>query len=291
MKRILVTGATGNVGKEVINYLYKSDNASVIIVAARNIKTAKNTFSNFPKLFFRNFDFESPYSFDSAFRDVDILFLLRPPQISEIDKFFRPLLESAKRNRIKKVVFLSVQGAAKSKVIPHNKIERLIKLNKFKYIFIRPSYFMQNLTTTLLPEIVENQTITLPSGRAKFNWIDVKNIGEVLAILINSFEEFQDRAYDITGTENRSFKEVTELMTQITGTKFRFNNINPISFYFKKRKNGVPHGFAMVMTILHFLPRLQKDPEISNHYFKLTGNKTTTLKDFIHRKKGKLMSL
>jgi len=288
MNRILITGATGNIGMEVVHYLYELENESEIIVAVRNIEGAKNKFPNCPELALRRFDFEEQNSFNGAFIEIDILFLLRPPQISEVDKYFKPLLESALKNGIKKVVFLSVQGAEKSKVIPHNKIEHLIKSNGFKYIFVRPSYFMQNLTTTLLPEILENQTITLPSGKAKFNWIDVKNIGEVSAVLIKSFDKYQNSAYEITGTENKNFQEVTEIMTEITEAKFRFKSINPISFYFKKRKSGVKSGFAIVMTILHFLPRLQKEPEISDNFFKLTGKKTTTLKEFIIREKERI---
>ncbi len=288
MKRILITGATGNIGTEVVRYLYELDDESEIIVAVRNIESAENIFTHLPKLSFRTFDFEKQNTFNDAFKDINIIFLLRPPHISEVDKYFQPLLESAKKNGIEKIVFLSVQGAEKSKVIPHNKIERLIKLNDFKYIFVRPSYFMQNLTTTLLPEILENQTITLPSGQAKFNWIDVKNIGEASAVLIKSFDTYQNSAYEITGTENKNFQEVTEIMSEITGTKFRFKNINPISFYIKERKSGMQRGFAIVMTILHFLPRLQKEPEISNNYFKLTAKKTTTLKQFISREKEKI---
>jgi hypothetical protein len=40
---------------------------------------------------------------------------------------------------------------------------------------------MQNLTTALLPEIKKHQSITLPSGKGVFNWIDVKNIAEAIA--------------------------------------------------------------------------------------------------------------
>lgn len=288
MKRILITGATGNIGTEVVHYLFELEKESEIILAVRNIESAKSKFPNYTKLAFRTFDFKEQNTFDSAFKDIDIIFLLRPPHISEVDKYFQPLLQSAQENGIEKVVFLSVQGAEKSKVIPHNKIERLIKSNNFKYIFVRPSYFMQNLTTTLLPEILENQTITLPSGQAKFNWIDVKNIGEVSAVLIKSFEKYQNKVFEITGTENKNFQEVTEIMTEITGIKFRFKSINPISFYFKKKKSGLKSGFAVVMTILHFLPRLQKEPEISDNYYKLTGKKTTSLNEFIKREKGRI---
>jgi uncharacterized protein YbjT (DUF2867 family) len=288
MKKILLTGATGNIGSEVIHYLLASDTEVEIIGAVRDIKSARKRFLDEKKLSFRWFDFEKIESFKSAFSDIDILFLLRPPHISQVEKIFRPLLQSAKKNGIEKVVFLSVQGAEKSKVIPHNKIEHLIKSNNFKYIFVRPSYFMQNLTTTLLPEILENQTITLPSGQAKFNWIDVKNIGEASAVLIKSFGKYQNKIYEITGTENKNFQEVTTIMTEITGTKFRFQNINPISFYFKKRKSGVPSGFAIVMTILHFLPRFQKEPMISNNYQKITGKQPTTLTEFMKREKQKM---
>lgn len=291
MKRILITGATGNIGTEVIHSLYELNVAFEIIAAVRNIERAKRKLSGYPRLKFRQFDFEAfpaLASDGSEFMGIDTLFLLRPPHISQIEKYFQPLLKSAQENGIKNIVFLSVQGAEKSKVIPHNKIERLIKSLGFTYIFVRPSYFMQNLTTTLLPEILDKKTITLPSGKAKFNWIDVKNIGEASARLILSFEKYQNKAYEITGTENKNFAEVAAIMSAIIGENFSYNRINPINFYFKKRKEGVEKGFALVMTILHFLPRFQKEPEISANYKKLTGKDPTTIAAFIHREKDNL---
>ncbi|MBN3583897.1 NmrA family NAD(P)-binding protein [Algoriphagus aestuarii] len=288
MKRILVTGATGNIGHEVVHYLSEIHSDSSIFAAVRTIEKAKKDFKNYPNLHYRQFDFENENTYSTAFAQIDILFLLRPPHISDVEEIFRPLLNSAQKNGIAKIVFLSVQGAEKSKVIPHNKIEKLIQELQFDYIFVRPSYFMQNLTTTLLPEILNKRRITLPSGSAKFNWIDVKNIGEATSYLISQFEEYQNQAYEITGTENKNFGDVANLMTEITGEKISFKNINPISFYFRKKKEGVTSGFAMVMTILHFLPRLQSEPEISDNYQKLTGKVPTTLKEFIEREKRKI---
>ncbi|KAA3642599.1 MAG: NmrA-like family protein [Bacteroidetes bacterium] len=187
-----------------------------------------------------------------------------------------------------KVVFLSVQGAEKSKVIPHNKIERLIQEFQFNSIFVRPSYFMQNLTSTLLPELINKRSITLPSGSAKFNWIDVKNISEVTANLILKFDNYRDQSYEVTGRENKNFGEVARIISSVLGEKIRFFSINPISFYFRKRREGVQNAFAMVITILHFLPRLQAEPKISDNYQKLTGKVPTTLQEFIEREKDKL---
>jgi uncharacterized protein YbjT (DUF2867 family) len=289
MKRILVTGATGNIGSEVIHYLSKLDSEVETVAAVRNVDKGKIKFAEYPNLSFRQFDFENTATFKSAFNKVDILFLLRPPHISKVDIFFRPLLNSAKKNGIKNLVFLSVQGAEKNRVIPHNKIEHLIVEFGFNYIFVRPSYFMQNLTTTLLSEILNNKSITLPSGNAKFNWIDTKNIGEASAHLLSNFDNYQKKSFEITGTENKNFREVSRLITEIIGEKIRYNSINPISFYIKKRKEDIESGFAMVMAIIHFLPRFQSEPQISKNYQLLTGKVPTTLRDFIIREKEKIM--
>ena len=290
MKRILITGATGNIGLEVVHYLTKINSDYEVLAAVRNIEKAREIFKTNSDLHFRQFDFENESTYTEAFDQIDILFFLRPPHISDVEKVFRPLFKAAQENGINKVVFLSVQGAEKSKLIPHNKIERLIQEFGFKFIFVRPSYFMQNLTTTLLPEIIHKRKLTLPSGKAKFNWIDVKNIGEVSAILITKFEHYQNQAYDITGSENKSFGEVIELMSAISQKKIRFESINPISFYFQKKKEGLKAGFAMVMTILHFLPRLQAEPEISDNYQKMTGKAPTTIQEFLEREKELIRS-
>jgi uncharacterized protein YbjT (DUF2867 family) len=286
MKQVLVTGATGNIGQEVVQSLCQLELAASCIVAARNTEKAQRQFAHFPALNYRLFDFEDQQTFHSAFYGIDVLFLLRPPHISKVEEYFMPLLRSAWDCGIRKVVFLSVQGAEKSKVIPHNQIEALIRSFGFDYIFVRPSYFMQNLTTTLFSEIQETRSITLPAGKAVFNWIDVKDIGKVCATLINTFDSHKNQAFEITGTENKNFEEVAALMSSVMGFQIRYHSINPISFYLSKRKRGVESGFAIVMSILHFLPRFQKEPEISGNYKMLTGQEPTVLKEFVLRERS-----
>ncbi|HRZ96987.1 MAG TPA: NAD(P)H-binding protein, partial [Paludibacter sp.] len=126
MKQILITGATGNVGFEVIRFLDKIDTPNKIIAGVRNIESAKKVLNEFTNIDYVNFDFERPETFDNALQNIDTVFLLRPPHISDVKKYFRPLVQKIKEHKVKEVVFLSVQGAEKSKVIPHNKIERLI---------------------------------------------------------------------------------------------------------------------------------------------------------------------
>lgn len=287
MRNILITGATGNIGFEVIRFLSKIDSTNKIIAGVRNIDKAKAVFYDYPNLEYVHFDFEDFNTFDNALTDIDTIFLLRPPHISDIDRYFSPLISKIKDNNINQIVFLSVQGAEKSKVIPHNKIERLIIENGLDHIFLRPSYFMQNLTITLINDIKSKREIILPSGTAKFNWIDIENIGEVGAILLDKFQVYKNQPIEITGLENENFDKITSLINETISNPIRYKNINPLKFFRIKKQEGMAKGMIIVMILLHFLPRFQKKPRISDFYERLTGKKPTDLKTFIQREKNK----
>ena len=283
MKRILITGATGNAGFETIRFLFENNSSNKIIAGVRNIERAKNKFSGFPDIQFAEFDFEDENTFDEALKNIDTIFLLRPPHISDVKKYFAPLIEKMKAKQVSEIVFLSVQEAEKSSIIPHHKIERLIADSGLSYIFLRPSYFMQNLTTTLLNDIQNKQEIILPAGKAKFNWVDVNNIGEVAALLLLQFERYKNQAIELTGCENADFYKVVNLLNETAGTEIRYRSVNPLKFYSIKRKEGMKPGMIMVMTLLHFVRRFQKEPRISGFYERLTGKEPTTLKEFFER--------
>lgn len=67
MSNILITGATGNIGFEVIRFLTKIDSSNKIVAGVRNIEKAKNIFKNYPDLKFTHFDFED---FDTLRRKI-----------------------------------------------------------------------------------------------------------------------------------------------------------------------------------------------------------------------------
>lgn len=273
--KILLTGASGNVGSATHRWLKKISPSPSIYLASRHPKSENDVL----------FDFLNASTYAKAFTGIDLLFLLRPPQISDVNKYFAPLLQTAKEKGIQKIVFLSVQGVEKSSIIPHHKIEKLIVEGGFHYVFLRPGYFMQNLTTTLLSEIKAKQTISLPAGKAVFNWIDVENIGEFAAHMILHFDLHKNRAYEITGKENLSFFEVAEKMRNILDEDIRYRPMNLLSFFFLKKKQGVATPFILVMIMLHFLPRFQSAPPISNWYMQITGKEPTPIKAFLRREK------
>ena len=287
MGQLLITGATGNVGRYVLRHLYAAAEGNTIIAAVRNPDSTDEVLAPYPNLARRRFDFNDPGTYAAAFAGIDRLFLLRPPAISDVRAVFAPLLTAARESGLHQIVFLSVQGVEQSAVIPHHKIENLIQEFGFAYIFVRPSYFMQNLTTTLLDEIRRDQTITLPAGTAKFNWVDTENIGAACARLLLNFPAHRNEAIEITGPENLNFGQAAHLLTEVTGRDVRYRSVNPFRFFLRKWRAGTPAGFALVMTLLHFLPRLQAEPHVSDSYQKLTGERPTSLGEFIVREHGR----
>jgi len=148
--KILVTGASRNIGLVLIKSLSKMDEQIDIIAGGFDVEKSKKKLSAFKNLSFRHVDFSRPTTFSEALEGIDILFLLRPPQLADVEKYFRPFLTKAKEMKIGKIMFLSVQDIENQKFIPHHKLEKLILKLDFKYIFLCPGYLMQNLTTTLL---------------------------------------------------------------------------------------------------------------------------------------------
>lgn len=290
MKRILVIGATGNIGQEVIKHLSLLNEDMEIIAGVRDIEQSKSQFAEYNHVKFARFDFNDAETFKAASNDIDVVFLLRPPHIADVNKYFKPLLDAFQANGVGKIVFLSVQGAEKSRVIPHHKIEKLIRFMQFDFVFLRPSYFMQNLTTTLLTDIQKESRIVLPAGKAVFNWVDGSNVGEVAANVLVDFDLYNNKAFEVTGYENKDFYTVIEEMNQALGTDIHYKSVNPLVFYRYKKKQGYRRGMILVMMFLHLIPRFQKAPAISQFYESVTGKKPTSVQAFIEREKSVFLS-
>lgn len=285
MRKILVTGATGNIGMEVIAHLYPLREGMIIAAGVRDFYKSKAKFAAYPNIALVEFDFENSATFEHALDGVDCVFLLRPPHISDVKSVFYPLLESLEKLSVNQVVFLSVQGVEKSTVIPHYKIEKRIQQGALDYVFLRPGYFMQNLTTTLLADIRVHNKIILPAGKAVFNWIDVKDIGAVAARVIRQFDAYKNTAIEITGTENLNFYQVAAKMSKTLGRSIQFRSVSILRFFIHQKKRGMKTGMILVMIMLHFLPRFQRPPRISNACEAIIGKKPSPLQEFLEREK------
>jgi uncharacterized protein YbjT (DUF2867 family) len=287
MKKVLITGATGNVGMAVIKSLNKIPHALHIIAGIRDFSTDKEKLADY-KMDFVKFDFMDFATYRPALEGCQILFLLRPPQISDTGKYFKPLIEIAKEVGIKHIIFLSVQGVEKSTIIPHHKIEKLIVDSKIPYTFLRPAYFMQNFLGSLHHDLVANKRIFLPAGNAKFTLVDVQDIGDVAAEIIVNLTKHVNKSYELTNNEKLTFKEMAMQLSEGLETEITYKSPNLFTFYWTKRKEKMPFMLIMVMIMLHYLPRFQKEPRNTEGVKNIIGREPITFNQFIKDNKTSL---
>jgi len=284
MTKVLITGATGNVGMAVIDALSKQKTKLDIYAGLRNIEADKIKLSNY-EIKFLKFDFTDTNTYKEALNGCDILFLLRPPQISDVKKYFEPIINTCKEMAVKHIIFLSVQGVEKSKIIPHHKIEKLIVECGISYTFLRPAYFMQNFTTTLHNDLINKQLIYLPAGKAKFTLIDVRDIASVTASILTNIDQHVNKAYELTCKEKLTFSEMAAVLSKHLGVQIQFKSPNLISFFISKKREKLPTMLILVMIMLHYFPRFQNEPKLSDWVEKLTGSPPITFEQFVNDNK------
>ncbi len=280
MKRVLITGATGNVGMALVKSLSKMSHTLQIVAGVRDISKDKAKLADY-KIDFVTFDFMDTTTYKPALEACDMLFLLRPPQISDTEKYFKPLVKIAKETGIKHIVFISVQGVEKSTIIPHHKIEKLIVDSKINYTFLRPAYFMQNFLGSLHNDLVNKKKIFLPAGNAKFTLIDVRDVGEVAATILINPTKYLNKSYELTANEALNFSEMAEQLSKGLGTPITYQSPNLLHFYWQKRKEKMPFAFILVMIMLHYLPRFQKTPKNTEGVKNILGKEPMTFYQFI----------
>ncbi len=287
-ERILITGATGNVGLETLRNLMKRSDAGnrTILAGVRDLATAKQEIDVQPDAF-AYMDFACPGSFDAALAGVSRVLLVRPPDLADVDLYFKPFVEAMKRAEVKQVVFLSLQGVENNRidgspVTPHHKIEKLIVEAGLPFTFLRPGFFMQNLSTTHRNEIKDHDIIFVPAGPGKTSFVDVRDVGAAAALVLSSpGTEHLNRGYELTGPEALSYGEVADILTKVLGRKITYRNPSALRFIWQKwQKENTPLGLTLVMVALYTISKLGKAARLSDELERLLKRRPGSFRQF-----------
>ena len=114
MEKVLVTGATGNVGAEVVKTLELTNMQTLSAVLRQ--EDIKKFSSNKAVVF----DFENSNTWEPALKGVDRVFLMRLPAIADVKTYLFPFIDLLLQEGIKHIVFLSLQGVSFNPLTPHH---------------------------------------------------------------------------------------------------------------------------------------------------------------------------
>ena len=275
MSKILITGATGNVGRELVKICAR-ENVEAVAAVSDFAKSAGRFPANTEP---REFDFTRPDTFAKAMRDVSKVFLMRPPAVSNVRRDTFPFLEYCCRERVEQIVFLSLLGAEKLFFTPHRKIELEILRLDVPYTFLRPSFFMQNLATTHRDEIKNQSEILVPAGKGKTSFVDARDVA-FAAFQSLSGARCLNKSYELTGSEALSYFKVAEILSDVLNKPIVYRNPSLLSFIWRNWRKHKNLSFVLVMAIIYSTARFGRAGLISEDLPKLLKRKLISFQQF-----------
>lgn len=195
---ILITGATGDIGVELVKILSGAGQSARAFVRNR----ARCQAITILGIELVEGDFAKPETFMPALDGVDRLFLLIPSS-SEVEQQQRNFVDAAKRSKVRHLVKVSQlaadEPAAGRFQRYHAAVEKQIPKSGIPYTFLRPNLFMQGLLN-FRSTISSEGAFYAPAGDAKVSIVDVRDIASVAARALTEWGH-AGKTYDITGPE------------------------------------------------------------------------------------------
>src|SRR5881396_1212804 len=219
-KTVLVTGATGTVGRDVANLLSKK--GAAVRAGVRDQAKARKQFG--ADIALATFDFEDDASFPGALKGVEKVFLLpllMPNQVEVTNAF----VDAAKRAGVRHIVKLSAIGADASPPYTfgkwHAENEQHIRESGLAFTFLRPNSFMQNFITYFPPR---KGAIYLPWGTGTASFVDTRNIASVAAEVLTS-DGHEEKIYTLTGPAALGIADVARILSEAVGREFKYVDV------------------------------------------------------------------
>lgn len=273
---IFVTGATGTVGRGVVDALIAK--GEKVIAAIRDDRDAELLPDGVEG---RPFHFGATSAeLEAVLEGTDRLFLMRPPQIADVQTQLFPLIDAARDRGIRQTVFLSMQGVQLNRATPHHAVEAYMRDIDAPYTFLRPNFFMQNLSTTYAAEIRERGIIYVPAGRSFTALIDARDIGRVAA---TTFTEpgHTRKAYTLSGEHSLSYHHIARIMTEVLGRTITYARPTEKDYLAHLAADGKPQDYIDVQKMIYRIVRFNLSALPNRTVRKLTGVPATPFEQFV----------
>jgi uncharacterized protein YbjT (DUF2867 family) len=218
---ILVTGASGTVGRAVLNEVARSGAKHKAMYRSAN-EAAKAP----PATQTVIADFAKKETLAAALKDVDSVYLVCSP-IPDLVQLEGNMIDASVAAGVKHIVLNSALGAgdyAKSFPSWHRKVEDKLKATGISFTILRPNSFHQNVVTYFAPSIRTQGVFYSSMGDTHVSFVDVRDIAVVAAKALAGGEH-SGKTYELNGPEALSYSEVAEKISKHAGRKVQYVDI------------------------------------------------------------------
>jgi NAD(P)H dehydrogenase (quinone) len=277
-RKILVTGATGQIGGALVRLL-AGESGLQVVAAARNPGKAKSLGVPVVMLDYDRVDTLTP-----ALDGIDSVFMVTGYTVDML-KQSKAFINAAKRASVKYIVHLGAPGDDDTQVGHwgwHQFVERYIEWSGISYTHLRPEIFMQNLLGYGGAKAEGKGVIRHYIGDARISWVDGNDIAAVAAVALKHPEIHAGKTYHL-GYEARSYGEIAQILTRVIGQTFTDESRPPEEFLEQMLAAGADPAYmrCVYQNWLDYASRsIAGQDAVYDNFFELTGRKPTTWAEF-----------
>lgn len=265
--RVLVTGGTGKTGRLVADGL-----------ACRGIETRIAT--RRPLLGDQvRFDWSDATTHDAALDGVTSMYLVAPTDRTDHLSAMRPFLEQAVARVPGRLVLLSASSLDEGDPMM-GEVHAWLRAHAPRWTVLRPSWFMQNLTTQHLSSILEDGCLYSATADGRVPFIDAADIAAVaVEALCNPALASGDHV--LTGPEALTYDEVAHAIADVTGRVVRHCRLSAHELVARYETFGLPHDYAVILAGMDEVIAEGAEDRTTTDVQDITGRPATSLANFL----------
>ena len=271
---ILITGASGNVGREVVKQ------ALAVGLQIRATFQSPAVAAKAPAgLEGVIMDYAKPETIRPALHGVEKILLVGPP-VRDLPALEANFVKEVRRAGRKHIVKISALGGRESMFSSgHRDSEENIEASGLPYTFLRPNGFMQNLVNYNAGTIRSQNAFYGCQGDGAVSIVDIRDIAAV-AVIVLAATGHEGKSYALTGGEALTSEQVAEKISRVAGRKISYVDLQAAELKKGILSAGTPEWSADALLDLQRLYREGKASLVTDNVERLTGHKPITFDQF-----------
>ncbi|MET3848741.1 SDR family oxidoreductase [Paenibacillus sp. OAE614] len=245
--KLLVTGATGKLGRKVVENLLQTVPASQLAVSVRNLDKAEDLRARGVDV--RHGDFDMPETLDKAFAGIDRLLIISADGDNETRiRQHTNAVEAAARAKVCFIAYTSLGNAAESKLFlapPHQAAEQAIVKTGIPYSFLRNNWYLENEIPSIQGVLAGAPWVTSAES-GKVGWALQQEYAEAAAAVLAG-EGHENTVYELSGKPLTQAELVTAL-GDVLGKEVPLQQVDDEQYADIMKQAGVPE-FALPIVV------------------------------------------
>ncbi len=279
---IIVTGASGQLGRLVIEVLLKILPASEIVAAVRNPEKVADLAARGVEV--RQADYDQPASLASAFKGADKLLLISASEVGRRVPQHRAVIDAAKAAGIGLLAYTSILHADTSPLplaAEHKETESLIRASGLPAVILRNSWYTENYLAGI-PAALQYGVLLGSAGAGKVASAARADYAEAAAAVLTQVNQ-AGRIYELAGDEAYTLGELAGEIAQQSGKAVAYQNLPESEFKAALLGAGLPDGLATLLAESDVGAAQGGLFDDSRQLSQLIGRPTTPLAELVRR--------